>query len=110
MKCFNRNVLLGLAATGVAVFLFAPSVASAAIPLLVFLACPLSMVVMMRAMSGGRCAREDTETNAPQTVTVGSAEVEIARLRAEVDQLRAEQANVNREHLDRDGVALEERG
>lgn len=79
MKCFNRNVLFGLAAAVLAVFLFAPSVASAAIPLLVVLACPLSMVVMMRGMSGGQRRRDEAATNARQTATVNSAESEIAR-------------------------------
>lgn len=99
MKCFNPKVLGGLAFTGLAVFLVAPGAFSAVLPLLFVAACPLSMVFMMRAMSGGRCSTRGSETGqegqAEATDAVSStttAEAEIARLRAEVDQLKAQQA------------------
>lgn len=107
MKCFNRNVLLWLAAAGVAVFLVAPSAASAAVPLLIAVACPLAMVVMMRMSSGARCRRDDAEADARRPGTVVAAEAEIARLRAEIDQLRAEEADLRAESGAQDGAALE---
>jgi hypothetical protein len=116
MRCFNWKVLGGLAAAGLVLFLFAPSAVSGAAPLLIALACPLSMVVMMRGMSGAQCRRDDAETNAGRTPTVVSAEAEIARLRAEVDQLRAERAGLEGQPAglegqppSHDGVALEDR-
>ena len=99
MKCFNPKVLGGLALTALAVFLFAPGASSAVLPLLVMAACPLSMVLMMRAMSGGQNssrgshAGQEHQTDAPGVgSSMSAAETEIARLRAEVDQLKAEKA------------------
>ena len=86
LMCLNRKVLGGLVAAGLALFLLAPSSLGRFAPLLVALACPLSMVFMMRTMSGGRCERPGSEG----TPAAGMAEAEIVRLRAEVDQLRAE--------------------
>ena len=99
MKCFNPKVLGGLGLTAVAVYLVAPGAFSAVLPLLVMAACPLSMVLMMRAMSGGQKssrgshAAQDHQTDATGAgSSMPTAEAEIARLRAEVDQLKAEQA------------------
>lgn len=49
--CINWKVVGALALVGLAVFAAAPNLIGAALPLLVLAACPLSMVVMMRAMS-----------------------------------------------------------
>lgn len=98
MKCFNPKVLGGLALTALAVFLVAPGTFSTALPFLVALACPLSMVLMMRGMSGGKCRSRGSEANQEHQTgatdaapSMSAAEAEIARLRAEVDQLKAEQ-------------------
>jgi len=50
--CFNRKVLVGLAAIAIGLFVFAPGQAVAALPLLLLAACPLSMIFMMRMMGG----------------------------------------------------------
>ena len=55
--CFNWKVAGGLALVGLAVFAAAPNLIGAALPLLIFAACPLSMLLMMRAMSGGAGAK-----------------------------------------------------
>ena len=47
---FRVGAILALA--GLVVAVYAPSVAAAAIPLLLVAACPVSMLVMMRSMSG----------------------------------------------------------
>lgn len=82
MKCFNWKVIAALAGVGIGLYVLAPGVAVAAVPLLVLAACPLSMVLMMRAMgSAGSCkTKDDGETNPD----------EVAQLRAEVAALRAE--------------------
>lgn len=109
MRCFNRNVLIGLAGAAAAIWILAPSAASAAIPLLVALACPLSMVVMMRAMGGGQCHRDEAEPRTRGAGTVGAAEAEIARLRSEVDQLRVQQAELTGEAVTQDMPPVEDR-
>ena len=82
MKCFNWKVIAALAAVGVGLYALAPGAAAAAVPLLVLAACPLSMVLMMRAMgSMGSCKTKDGAQTNPD---------EVAQLRAEVATLRAE--------------------
>lgn len=51
--CINLKVVAALAAAGAVVWVVAPGAVAAALPLLAVLVCPLSMLVMMRAMSGG---------------------------------------------------------
>jgi hypothetical protein len=48
--CLNWKVLAGLAATGVGVYLVAPDLVLAALPILLLAACPLSMLLMMWGM------------------------------------------------------------
>ena len=82
MRCLNWKVIAALAATGLGLYAVAPRLAAGAMPLLVLAACPLSMLLMMRAMgSMGRCmTNDDGQTSAD----------EVAQLRAEVAALRAE--------------------
>ena len=51
--CMNRRVLIGLGLAAIAVFVVAGRSGVALVPLLVTLACPLSMVAMMAGMRGG---------------------------------------------------------
>jgi hypothetical protein len=95
--CFNRKVLVGLGVVALGVLAFAPSAFGAALPVLVLLACPLSMVFMMRAMrgtstSGGgdQCATQAPAKQPAEAHADGQADADLTRLRAEVDQLRAE--------------------
>lgn len=50
--CYDWRVLAGLAALGVGVYVVAPRLVAAAFPLLFLAACPLSMLVMMKTMTG----------------------------------------------------------
>jgi Protein of unknown function (DUF2933) len=85
MWCFNRNVLIGLGVVALGVLAIRPEAIGAALPVLVLLACPLSMVFMMRGMNRAAAEPEPAgTTDAPGT------DAEIVGLRAEVDQLRAE--------------------
>ncbi len=103
--CFNWKVAAGLTAAGVAVFAFAPNLIGAALPVLIIAACPLSMVVMMRAMSGG--SRCDTAPNGTDGESnTATTPNEVARLQAEIDQLRAERSGVkDRRPTDQEHVA-----
>ena len=50
--CFDWRVLTGLAVLGIGIYLVAPGLIAAAIPLLLLAVCPLSMLLMMKAMGG----------------------------------------------------------
>ena len=89
--CFNSRTLIGLGIAGIA--LVALSVLTGRgvagfLPLLLVLACPLSMVAMMFAMRGTRRSDDKEATDKPLPA---DADSEIARLRAEVAELRNEQ-------------------
>lgn len=89
--CINKKVVAGLAVAGVAIFAIAPDLIGAALPLLIIAVCPLSMLVMMRAMSGEKsksCSAEGTTPAAGAT----DIDTELASLRAEVARLRADRS------------------
>lgn len=86
--CFNRKVLLGLGAVSLGMLAFAPQLFSRALPLLLVAACPLSMLLMMRGMSGGGASCQSGKAEADRVA--GDEHIEIARLRAEIERLRAE--------------------
>lgn len=65
--CMNPKVLIGLAAVAVGLFLFAPQVALSALPVLILLACPLSMGLM--ALMMGRKTQSGATTAAPGQYT-----------------------------------------
>ena len=86
--CFNWKVLAGLAEVAVAVFLFTPGYALAALPLLVLAACPVSMVGMMWAMRAGMDGRhKEASDPAPATESPEAIRARIAALRAEEARL-----------------------
>lgn len=104
--CFNWKVVAGLAVVGLGVWALAPGVFAAAGPVLLVLACPLSMLFMMRGMnraqdahgdasttSGGRRRPADAAHVANGTVPVPPAvvlsrEEQLAELRAELERVR----------------------
>jgi len=55
--CLNWKVLVVLAVVGLAVWVVAPQLVLAALPLLLVIACPLSMLVMMGRMQGSQSAQ-----------------------------------------------------
>ena len=83
MKCLNWKVIAALAAVGLGIWALAPGVAAAALPLLVLVACPLSMVVMMRAMGMGGKASCDTKASPKESDDLAALRSEVAALRAE---------------------------
>ena len=91
--CPNRKILTGAGMVALAVLLFAPRMFGAVLPLLLVAICPLSMLLMMRAMSGSgnRC---QTGGAAGQPAT-RDTDAEIARLQADLDRLRADAARPN---------------
>ncbi len=101
MRCLNWKVLAGLVAVGVAIWIAAPDLALAALPLLLLTACPLSMLLMMRGMQQGQCS---TQTQAPQlqqasqgTSVQLTPEEQLADLKAQLTLLETRQRAIARE-------------
>lgn len=85
--CLDRKVLVGLGALALGVVVFAPGAFSLALPSLALLACPLSMVFMMRRMSGDRraCDTRRAQAAAPDAdAPMPREEVEVAERRGEL--------------------------
>lgn len=91
--CINWRIVGALSLVALAVFAVAPNLLGAALPILVLAACPLSMLLMMRAMQGGgRCERRSDVTAGDSQSESADSSAESARLRAEIGQLRTERA------------------
>ena len=80
--CLNWKVIAGLAVLGVGVWLWAPDLAAAALPLLLVVACPLSMLLMMRGMQDGQCSSQPVTATRPAPVTRTRSE-QLAELQAQ---------------------------
>jgi len=50
--CINKRVVAGLAVVALALFALSPRLLGGLAPVLIMAACPLSMLLMMRGMSG----------------------------------------------------------
>lgn len=88
LKCMNKQVLVGLAAIAIGVLVFAPKLGPA-LPLLVMAACPLSMVVMMRAM-GGEKKTDDVPADVAGPTATASGDARLRELEEEVNRLKVE--------------------
>jgi hypothetical protein len=82
--CLTWKVLAGLAAVGVGTYLIAPDLVVAALPVLLLLACPLSMMLMMRSMQQPQGQGRQV-TREPDVEPVDGERV--ARLRAQRETL-----------------------
>lgn len=81
--CLDWRVLSGLAVVGVGAYLVAPGLLLAVLPFLLAAACPLSMLLMMRAMNG-----QPADGTPASGVTASDRE---AALRSEVAELATRQ-------------------
>ena len=108
--CLNKRVIAGLAVAALAVLTIAPRAFASVGPLLLFAACPLSMLFMMRSMSGsGKRTCDTTAATSDQAVSGTKDDVvaatrstdaaerreleeEVARLKAEL-YLREERSS-----------------
>lgn len=98
--CFNWKIAAGLGVAGLGMLVLVPNVFAAAVPFLILAACPLSMVVMMRAMSGGG-RRGTPETGKGDGSRVDSPESGGSSRRGEDDVLRFEPADQARSRGER---------
>ena len=87
--CLNWRVVAGLALVGGGVWVLAPNLVGAALPLLLVAACPLSMLLMMRGMQ----QRQPAPPPAPGRLPAGTGQTREEYLAA----LRAEQEEIARE-------------
>ncbi len=84
--CFDPRVLGGLAVVGVGIWLVAPQLIAPALPILLLLVCPLSMLFMARMMGD---SMKDTSSISPVD-RLAALEREQARLDSEISRTRAE--------------------
>lgn len=114
--CMNWKVLAGLAAVGLGVWIVAPELAGAALPLLLIAACPLSMLLMGRGMMGGQCSTPTQQAAPPertgQPVAVQlTRDEQLAEVKSQLTILEVRQQAIAREiaELERaDGTVVRE--
>ena len=88
--CFNWKVIAGLSAVGVGVWVVAPNLIGVALPLLLVLACPISMFFMMRGMGGGQCATRPGQEQ--QAALAGlTRDEQLVELKAQLAKLQGQQ-------------------
>ncbi len=95
--CLNWKVLAGLAAVGVAVYVVAPNAMVGILPVLLLLACPLSMVVMMVGMQGMGARQGKQDTTQIQSASPLSREQQLAQLRTQLIGLGDQQVALARQ-------------
>ena len=91
--CLNWKVLAGLAVVGLAVWVVAPQFVLAALPLLLVVACPLSMLVMIGRMRGGQPAQANEFPTEGRTRDEQGAELR-SRLLAEQEVIARQIAEI----------------
>ncbi len=100
--CFDWRVLAGLGAVGLGIWLVAPQFIAPALPILVVLICPLSMLLMARMM-GSSMQRSDSLISPVERLA--ALEREQTRLDAEIARTRAELApSIPREPVHHDAA------
>lgn len=105
--CYDWRVLTALAVLGVGIFLVAPGIALAALPLLILAACPLSMMLMMKSMGAHQASATEAAVEpatAAATDRVAALRGELAELGRRQERLAAELAAVDAEES-RQGAA-----
>jgi Protein of unknown function (DUF2933) len=95
--CFDKRVWIGLGVLAAGLLIADPRSGRVALPVLAGLACPVSMLFMMRGMRQGTGSTM-AAPGGDLTVGAGRAEgdraAEIARLRCEIRQLKAQAGDV----------------
>lgn len=97
--CLNWKVIAAVALVAVGLFVFAPDLAAAALPLLVLAICPLSMLLMMAVMNGGKneagaaCSTRKTDPK----VRPRAGSEELASLKRQHQELSRRIATLERE-------------
>src|SRR5947209_17695039 len=98
--CLNWKVIAGLAVVALLVLVVAPQFIWAALPILLVAACPLSMLFMMRGMSGNgnATASQPSQMQGEQLPAVGLTRDEhLAALKSRMSNMQAEQEDLARQ-------------
>jgi hypothetical protein len=93
--CLNWKVIVGVVVAAGALFLVAPSVALAAIPVLLVAICPLSMLLMMWGMRGGPGTQTGVTNDLGMKSVSGTDE--LSALRARIARVQDENEIIARE-------------
>jgi hypothetical protein len=91
-RCFGQRAWIGLGVLAAGLLIAHPQAGWVALPALAGLACPVPMIVMMRGMrrgTGPGTAAPGGEQAAGSRAADGERAVEIARLRREIELLKA---------------------
>jgi hypothetical protein len=83
--CFDKRVWAGLGVLAVALLLADPRLGWAALPVLAGIACPVSMLFMMRGMGQGSADAQPAPEDPPADAGRAAG---IARLRHQIEQLK----------------------
>ena len=92
--CFNWKVIAGLAVVAAGVYMVAPAAFAAALPLLFLAACPLSMLLMMKMMSGDSAQKAGEKTDSQATRATPAQSADPDELDAELQRLQARQTAI----------------
>jgi hypothetical protein len=97
--CLNWKVLGGLAVVALLVLLLAPQFIWAALPILLIAACPLSMLFMMRGMSGrgNATASQPAHMQGDQFSAGLTRDERLAELQSHMSSMQAEQEDIARQ-------------
>lgn len=79
--CFNWRVWAGAGVVALVVLAVAPGAAAAVVPLALGLACPLSMLLMMRGMRSPGSRQSTPSSPGSRRVRIAALESELAKLR-----------------------------
>jgi Protein of unknown function (DUF2933) len=96
-SCLNPKVLVGLGGAAVAIYLIAPNLIAAALPILLLAACPLSMLLMMWAMQQsqgqGQQTAQDTDAGLTREERIAQLRAQQAALDDRIGELEREEAH-----------------
>ncbi len=93
--CLNWKVLASLAAIGVGIYLFAPDLALAALPILLLAACPLSMLLMMWGMqhTQGQQIPQEPDSGLSREERIAQPRTQQAALAEQLGELEREESH-----------------
>ncbi len=95
--CLNWKVLAGLAVVGVGIWIVAPQFGLVALPLLLIAACPLSMLFMMRGMSGNATALPPAQMQGDQLPAGVTRDARLGELQSRMSGMQAGQDAIARQ-------------